>query len=205
MAKKVFINGGNSYSRAYYGWQDGDLALFGLKEGFKNSADNLVDLALEEGSKGDIKTLDTYIFPILFSYRHSLEISLKHIYFRFYGKLPKGNHDLITLFDAVEDEVINVFNNPEFIQEVKSYKKSFIKYSTSDINFNETRRLICELQGADNKADVWRYLMNKDGDLYFTDSKFVDYMNLKTVIGELYDIFDFVYHIVSEYLSGDPK
>jgi len=61
------------------GWQDGGLALYGLKEGYKNSADNLVEIALTEGSKGDIKTLDTYISPILFCYRHSLEISLKQI------------------------------------------------------------------------------------------------------------------------------
>ncbi|MDR3539444.1 MAG: hypothetical protein P4L69_00510 [Desulfosporosinus sp.] len=47
--------------------------------------------------------------------------------------------------------------------------------------------------------------MNKDGELYFTDSKFVDYKNLRAVIGELYDIFDFIYHIASEYLSGDPN
>ncbi|MEW6698676.1 MAG: hypothetical protein ACOY35_00010 [Bacillota bacterium] len=69
MQKKIFIGGENEYSRAYYGWQDGDLALFGLKEGYKNSADDLINVALVKGAKGDIKTLDTYIFPILFCYR----------------------------------------------------------------------------------------------------------------------------------------
>lgn len=62
MARKIFIEGENPNSRAYYGWQDGGLALFGLKEGYKNSADNLVEIALDEGSEGDIKTLDIY-FP----------------------------------------------------------------------------------------------------------------------------------------------
>jgi len=47
--------------------------------------------------------------------------------------------------------------------------------------------------------------MNKECDLYFTDSKFVDYLNIKVVIGDLYNIFDFLYHITSEYLSGDPE
>lgn len=183
MAKKIFLKGEDPNTRAYYGWQDGDLALYGLKEGYKNSADKLVEIALIEGSKGDIKALDTYIFPIIFCYRHSLEISLKQIYYRFYGELPNGNHDLIILFDSIKEKVIDVFNSASFIENVKEYKKKFIKYSTYD----------CELQGADNKADIWRYLMNKDGQLYFTDSKFVDYQNLKDVIGELYEVFDFIY------------
>lgn len=51
MSKKIFLEGEDPNSRAYFGWQDGDLALFGLKEGYKNSADNLVDIALIEGSK----------------------------------------------------------------------------------------------------------------------------------------------------------
>ena len=205
MARKIFLEGKNPNSRAYYGWQDGGLALYGLKEGYKNSADNLVGIALTEGSKGDIKTLDTYIFPILFCYRHSLEISLKQIYYRFFGKLPPdGNHDLIMLYDNVKENIVDVLNSPNFIADVKKYKKTFIKYSTDDIDFGEIRRLVCELQGADNKADIWRYLMNKKGQLYFTDSKFVDYKNLKDVIGELYEIFDFIYDIASEYLSGDP-
>jgi len=204
MARKIFIEGKNPNSRAYYGWQDGGLALFGLKEGYKNSADNLVEIALDEGSEGNIKTLDTYIFPILFCYRHSLEISLKQIYYRFFGKLPDGNHDLIKLYDNVRENVIDVLNSPGFIADVKKYKKTFIKYSTNDIDFVEIRRLICELQGADNKGDIWRYLMNKNGQLYFTDSEFVDYQNLKVVIGELYEVFNFIYDIASEYLSGDP-
>lgn len=204
MGKKIFREGKNPYARAYFGWQNRHLALYGLKEGYKNSADNLVDIALKEGSKGDIKTLDTYIFPVLFCYRHALELSLKQIYFRFYGKLPDGKHDLVMLFDKVKEQVIDIFNSSSFIEDVKEYKEEFIRYSTADIDFGNIRRLICELQGADNKADIWRYLMNTDGQLYFTDSKFIDYDNLKVILGELYDTFDFIYHIVSEYLSSDP-
>lgn len=51
--------------------------------------------------------------------------------------------------------------------------------------------LICELQGVDNKADVWRYLMDKKGKLYFTESEFVDYKNMKSVIGDVFEQLDF--------------
>lgn len=51
--------------------QNKDEALYGLREGYKNSADELVEIALK--SKGNPKILDTFIFPIMFSYRHCLE------------------------------------------------------------------------------------------------------------------------------------
>jgi|GEM_PF-6375160 len=79
MVKKVFVETMIQTRMAYFGWQDKSTALWGLKEGYKNSADSLVDIALQ---KGDNETLDTYIFPVLFLYRHSLEISLKIIYHR---------------------------------------------------------------------------------------------------------------------------
>lgn len=49
---------------AHFGWQDKNQALYGLREGYKNSADELVKIAVNSG--GNLKILDTYIFPILF-------------------------------------------------------------------------------------------------------------------------------------------
>lgn len=48
--------------------------MYGLREGYKNSADELVEIAVNPG--GNNKILDAYIFPILISYRHCIEISL---------------------------------------------------------------------------------------------------------------------------------
>ena len=84
---KVFKDTGPMEQPAHFGWQDKDTALYGLREGYKNSADDLVDIAVSNGN--NIKTLDTYIFPVLFSYRHALELSLKHIYLRARGRMPK--------------------------------------------------------------------------------------------------------------------
>lgn len=110
----IFNDTGFMDQSAYFGWQNKDSALYGLREGYKNSADDLVDIAV---SRGNIKTLDTYIFPILFSYRHSIEISLKHIYLRATGNLPKGGHDLLTLWNTVKKEIIDeIINSDEFIE-----------------------------------------------------------------------------------------
>ena len=200
MAKKVFVETMNQTRMAYFGWQDKSTALWGLKEGYKNSADSLVDIALQKGAEGDIGTLDTYVFPILFLYRHSLEISLKLIYYRFFGKVLKG-HKLDSLWNKVYNEIIKDINGEDFLTKVKQYKTNFVKWSTEDIEFNELRDIFDELQVVDKKSDVWRYLIDNNQTLVFTDGEHIDYVNLRNVFDEVFKKLDYLYQIVSEYLS----
>ena len=195
---KIFLESEKMEQSAHFGWQNKDLALYGLREGYKNSADDLVEIAIENGTP---KTLDTYIFPILFSYRHCLEISLKHIYLRCFGKLPKGGHNLLTLWDEVKREVIDDFiNNKSAVENVKSYKENFVSYSLEGISLSKVRLLLKEFQEAnqrdferinpsekqtDQNAEVWRYLISTDNDLYFTSSHSIDYLALKESISFL--------------------
>ena len=37
------------YKRQHFGWQNKDEALYGLREGYKNSADELVEIAVNSG------------------------------------------------------------------------------------------------------------------------------------------------------------
>lgn len=211
----IFKDTGIMEQSAYFGWQDKDTALYGLREGYKKSADDLVNIAISNGN--NIKVLDTYIFPIMFSYRHALELSLKHIYLRTRGCVPKGGHDLLVLWDMVKKEIIDdMINSDEFIAQVKEYKQHFFKYSLDGISLNKIRLLLKELQEAnqqdteidasnkqiDKNADVWRYLISTDNQLYFTCSHSIDYLALKESINYIYEVFDFIYHIVDEYLSS---
>jgi len=200
---------------AHFGWQDKDQALYGLREGYKNSADELVEIALANGNNP--KILDTFIFPILFSYRHSLEISLKHIYMRTRGSMPKGGHSLLDLWDCVKKEIIDdMIYSEDFINQVKTYKENFIRYSLDGIDLKEIRKMLQELQEAnqrkeeiknnvrqvDQNAEVWRYLIRMDDSLYFTCGHSIDYIVLKNGINHIYEVLDFIYHIVDEYLSS---
>lgn len=211
---KIFVDTGKKNQSAYFGWATEDQALYGLREGYKNSADELVEIVLRNGN--DNKMLDTYIFPIVFSYRHSIEILLKHIYFRAKGKLPEGGHDLLALWDKVKKEIVDeLINSDDFINQVKSYKRRFFKYSLKDISLPNLRMLLKELQEAnqsdieirsnnkqiDSKAQVWRYLMSPDGDLYFNSTHFIDYVELKKGIDEIYNDLEFIYVIIDDYLS----
>ena len=197
MANKVFIEGTDRTTAAYFGWQDKSMALWGVKEGYKNSADELVNIALE---KADNKTLDTYIFPALFLYRHSLEISLKLIYHRFFGRVIKG-HELDKLWKKIYDDVVNEINSNDFLERVQEYKEKFIQWSVDDIDFDELKDIFTELQLVDKQSDVWRYLIDNNQSLFFTAGKSVDYLNLKSVFDDVYKKLDYLYFVVSEYLS----
>lgn len=149
---KIFVDTGEMDQSAHFGWQNKDEALYGLREGYKNSADELVGIAVNSG--GNPKILDTFIFPILFSYRHCLEISLKHIYMRAWGKVPSGGHNLLTLWDIIKTEIIDkMICSKEFVEEVKEYKKHFIQYNLDGIECNKIRSMIKELQEA-NQRDI---------------------------------------------------
>lgn len=212
---KIFVDTGLMEQSAHFGWQNKDDALYGLREGYKNSADELVKIAVNCG--GNPKTLDTFIFPILFSYRHCLEISLKHIYMRAWGKMPSKGHDLLTLWDAVEREIIDkMICSEEFVEQVKVYKKQFIKYTLDGIECNKIRLMLKELQEAnqrdierepgkkqvDQNAEVWRYLISTDENLFFSKGHSIDYLVLKDGISYIYEVLDYIYYIVDEYLSS---
>lgn len=199
MKRKIFIEGKDPRTSAYIGWQNGDLSLYGVREGYKRAADELVDAAIREGMKNRIDALDMYIFPIMHCYRHSIEVSLKHIYFRTYGKPANGIHDMLVLWDKyIVGKVI------KDLKEVAKDLKKDLKLEGVKEFFDEIRELIKELQGkskGDSKGDVWRYLMDLNGNLYFTEWQYIDYKNLKDTIGYLYDCLDAIYREVDRILS----
>ncbi len=201
---KVFVKGKSYKTQAYYGWTTEEQSLYGIKMGYKDSANILIESALNQGRKNDIKALDTLIFPVIFCFRHSIEISLKLIYYRTFGEIPKGGHNLIILFDNITKDVINMFEDTEMLEKLKNKKEKFVKYNVDKKEWLKLRDLLIELQKSDvdddSQAEVYRYLINKDKKLYFTESKTIDYLNLKEALNYIYDYLDFIYDMISDYL-----
>ena len=211
---KVFKETGYMEQSAHFGWQNKDLALYGLREGYKNSADTLVEYVLQHGENP--KILDTYIFPILFSYRHCIEISLKHIYRRALGEMPSGGHNLLILWENVKTKVINeMICSEEFLKYIKEYKENYIHYSLDGIKLTEIKAMLKEIQEAnqyseeinpsnkqiDQNAEVWRYLISTDENLFFSCGHTIDYTVLRDSINHIYEILTYLYDVVDEYLS----
>lgn len=203
MANYLFLTSTNSDDCATFGWQSPDQALWGVKEGFKNSADDLVKKALREGKKNNIRILDTYIFPIMYLYRQSLEISLKIIYHRCFSKIPDGGHNLSVIWNKIyQDIVIDHIQNETFIEKVKQYKQNFHKFSMDGIDFIKITQVFKEFQQFDGKGDVFRYMVDKNGKAYFNQNQYIEYKNLKTIMDEIYRELDFIYEVMDEYLSS---
>lgn len=54
----------------------------------------------------------------------------------------------------------------------------------------------------DQNAEVWRYLISTDENLFFIQGHSIDYLVLKDSIGQIYEVLDYIYYIVDEYLSS---
>jgi len=193
--RKIFIEGKNVDERTCFGWQDQDAALYGLREGYLNAANDLVSLVIERGKIGDVAILDTYIFPIFFLYRHTIELclKLKDIYYRCYRLIPKGEHDLSILWKEVKEKVI------EKAKGITSSEK--LRSVFNMINIEEIEEMILELDDVDKKGDVFRYLIDKNDNLYFTSQEFIDYINLKENINYLYETLDYIYNVIEKCLD----
>lgn len=202
MKRKLFIKGENPEERAYIGWQDESLSLQGLKMGYKNSANELVNIALEQGKKGRIDILDTYIFPILFLYRHSIEISLKHIYFRVYNELPDGGHDLLTIWGMINNKIFKYLSDADNIRNLNKIMGTNKQiFFISESEKNKIKDILKELQGQDYHNEIWRYLLKRDGNLYFNEWRDIDYNNLRDTFNWLYDELDGLYCYIDSILS----
>ena len=200
----LFTNDPEWNKSATIGWQTREKALWGVKDGYKNAANDLVKIALKKGRQNDIHTLDTYIFPVMFLYRQSLEVSLKLILLQCFGKKPilKNGHSLSELWKLVnEDVIIGIIENKKFHEVVKTYKKKFYKLSTEGIDFSYIEKLLLDIMENDKNSDVWRYLINRKGDLYFNGQKYINYCDIKTRFNKVYDYFDYIYDCCCEYLS----
>ena len=54
----------------------------------------------------------------------------------------------------------------------------------------------------DQNAEVWRYLISTDENLFFSCGHSIDYLVLKESMNHIYEILDYLYYIVDEYLSS---
>ena len=141
----------------------------------------------------------------------SIEIALRkalwkrgYRYRKNYKGLP-GTPDI-----AITKYKIAIFCDSEFFHgkdwemlKIKLEKGKNAGYWTSKIQRNiERDEIKNNVRQVDQNAEVWRYLIRMDDSLYFTCGHSIDYTILKDGINHIYEVLDFVYYIVDEYLSS---
>ena len=73
ISMKVFVDTDLMNQSAHFGWQDKDEALYGLREGYKNSTDELVEIAVNS------EIILKYLILIFFRFSFLIDIVLKSL------------------------------------------------------------------------------------------------------------------------------
>lgn len=170
-------DGDNPFNQSDVYLQNANINRFGhfrlenMIEGYKQGADLMVERALE-----DRVALDVLIFPIIFCYRHYIELSLKHLIAN-YGAIVGVSslwktHDLSTLWNTVKVVVKNYGVEGEDDSEL----------IVTDI--------ITEFEKLDRGSFSFRYPVDKEGKLIEFELESCDLVNLADVMKGLEGYLD---------------
>ncbi|RSL35314.1 hypothetical protein D7Z54_01745 [Salibacterium salarium] len=176
-SSKLFQSTSNYLEFSHYGWGDIDSQFYGYIKGYKESADTLVEFALNSQR---ISVLDTYIFPVLFLYRQFIELSIKSLYLE-YSDIPmedkiqtikSAGHNLMRMWNGLKPTLVDAsFSEDEkgLINAVESYILQYHSFDKSSFKF--------------------RYPIDKESNPLLKDEERIDIANLKERMTELDNFF----------------
>ncbi|MGL5330192.1 MAG: hypothetical protein ACRDD7_13055 [Peptostreptococcaceae bacterium] len=183
---KLFINGGGYYEFSYIDNHDMRRQFYAYIEGYKTSADLIIKNALESG---EIRILDTCIYPAVFLYRQYLELMLKHIYIAHSDDdyetksttIKRTGHNIKYMWDNKVESIINKY----FPDDDKS-------------TLNAAKDYIHEFSNEDGKSFKYRYPIDKDLNLFHNKRNDINLRNLYERMSELEHFLDGVDAGISE-------
>lgn len=191
--KIPFYEGGDWYYNAILSW--GEPTWYAHSQGFYRAAQCLSKNMLERGCSSI--PLDSGVFPLVFLYRHYLELELKSQLWkmydvrRFYGQkwnrkkldeLLKG-HALSPLFSKFERELYMLWDKT--LEE--AIQQRFRKETLSDMN--HIRKVCMDLDELDKKSLGCRYPINNEGQSYYTDKEKV---NIALFVESMQKVYSFL-------------
>jgi len=148
-----------------------------MTKGYKEAADVLVArvLADQGGTTSDGRSSYLLVYPILFCYRHFLELSLKYViskYGHLAGVLPNANdHDLNQLWQ-------------KFRQVLESFGDS------DDTALTAVEDVVAEFAKIDPGSFTFRYPKSRRGDAIVINKESIDLANLCTTMNRVSNYFD---------------
>ena len=168
---KLFLENPISlHSAAIRGFTDDKWGTY--DEGYRQACDVLLDHVLKKGGKAQRNFI---VYPILYLYRHYIELLLKEIIkdgyklFNIEDNLP-CHHRLCDLWTKCW-KIIDMTWPPKALQ------------SKNDLN--QVKRLIIEFSKQDLMSDAFRYPMDKKDKPTLEKLQNVDLENFKNVVGRL--------------------
>jgi hypothetical protein len=152
--------------------------------GYLKAADCLAYLVIETG-----RGLDTWLYPIVFLYRHYLELRLKELIVQGSALIEvppnlKLNHDLGELWKSVRKILVTVWSNE----------------STAELDAVE--KCIAELCEVDKKSEGFRYPFRKDGKPSLPELNHLNIRNFREVMAAIARFLDACSAGISDYLDN---
>jgi len=165
--QKLFVSELNLGETAQIAWsKDLGTRFFGYISGYKEAADEVVRSAL---TKGNVGTLDTYVYPAIFLYRQFLELALKDVYLAYSDDtedemtraIASCGHDLKKIWKKIKP----LIGDCPYIPAVEDY--------------------IFEFDQFDSGSYAFRYPIDKKLSLVHDKAKRINLRNLAVRINEL--------------------
>jgi len=141
-----------------------------MLHGYFRAGHALIELCQSETHEGQL-----VIYPILFCYRHALEMSMKWIIGnycrRFDVSAPEPNHNLLQLWKSCSAIFEKTDNN------------------TSAVTTAAVEKLLKEFHDLDARAEAFRYPISRNGALISLPNLAIDPTNLREVMEGLENFF----------------
>ncbi|MEA1004877.1 hypothetical protein U6X16_04075 [Bacillus velezensis] len=170
------------YYNAVIGWE-GQSFGYGYKEGFFKIA-HMAIVPSDQQS-------DVMVYPIIFNYRHYLELVLKENLYRFQilFRLPLSNKTDHNLDELLKD----------FIKILESHNLGFL-ISTKQ------KKVIMDFHNIDSKNDAFRYVYDIKGNLNHSyDHKMFNLLRLHYIMNEIYNDFNAIDYLFEHGSFFDDK
>lgn len=150
-----------------------------MPEAYKESGDFLVEALLQGG---DGTHPDRFLFPILYLYRHAVELKLKEL---IYLGIRLELEDLSTIEETLQAHALY----PLWNRVSKVLKQFWPNGDVSELGAVES--IICTLHETDKDGQHLRYSKSKDGEKFTHNMPpQIDLLNMRTVIDGLWNLLD---------------
>lgn len=170
--KQLFISGGSTHEYSHIALENEERQFRRYIDGYKNSADILVHQALEDGSYA---VLDTFVYPIVYLYRHYVELTLKDIYLL---NTKDSEDDKIKTIDRCQHNLMKMWFKAKPL-----ISSSFPKDDMSVLDVVED--YISQLSEVDIQSFAFRYPITKRLSPVRDKAMFINLPNLAACMREL--------------------
>ncbi len=184
--KSLFSTGKDWWNLARIDITDLDEGLTIYTDAYKNAADILVDY-----TKEDKTSINFLVFPIIFLYRHYIELALK---------------ELIYTASKYLDDTQHSFNSHNLLNLWKTTKKliSELVKIIDDFDIPEDEIIAVENQikqfdSLDKCSMTFRYPVDKNGNVFKNLSDYINIENVRQIMDGLYSWFYGLVCFISEY------